>query len=128
VRFIVLPIESLEERYSAQWNRWWERELVRLGIEYLFLRPEPIVEGIVEGEFLDIVGTVYFKAQQISEVCKLIFNGEVGREDDVFIVHDYWFPGIEGLGYIRDLKGLGFKIVVRSVGYCIHYYLVLRKR
>ena len=97
-----VPIEPLDERYSAQWCQWFETALQ--DTKHITVLPEskPVIG---EGAFLDIVGTVSFKSRQIAEICRLLDEGTISRtEKTVFIIQDGWFP-IEQLAYIRDLLG-----------------------
>lgn len=105
-----IPLESLEERYSTQWNEWFPEEFKKYPeIEVVTVYPEPLSDKINQGVFLDIIGTNYFKSQQLSSICKLFENNLV-KDGDVFFFHDIWFPGIEQLFYIRDGLGIRFKI------------------
>jgi len=104
-----IPIESLEERYSADWNRWFPREFKKLNVTYETIYGEELTSKIEQGAFLDVVGTNYFKASQIQKICQKIYSGEV-KNGDVFLFHDLWFPGLESLAYIRDALDLDFKI------------------
>jgi len=110
---INVPIESLEERYSAQWNKWFPREFQANGLEvekdYITIYPDPITHKIRQGSFLDIIGTNLFKAAQLREICRLIDKGVI-RDKDTFLFHDLWFPGIEMLAYIRDALRLDINI------------------
>ena len=107
-----VPIESLEERYSAQWNVGFPHEFARLGVRFRTLYPG--TAGIAEqpisnGQFLDVVRTNGFKALQLQMLVDLVIRKEL-KENDVVFLHDLWFPGLEMLFYIRDGLGLKFKI------------------
>ncbi len=104
-----VPIESLEERYSSQWGRWFHIEFTRLGIEYRAIPGIRLTDKITKGSFLDICGTNYFKANQLKVISSLMFEGQV-KDGDIFLFHDLWFPGIEMLAYMRDGLGIDFKI------------------
>lgn len=103
-----IPIESLEERYSKQWNTWFPKVL-KPCIEYTTIYGKPLTNIIEIGSFLDVYSTNYFKASQLQEIVRLCYAGEV-RDGDIFFFHDLWFPGIEMLAYIRDGVGIDFKI------------------
>lgn len=105
-----VPIESLEERYSADWNRWFPEAFIRHNVEYETIYGDELTNKIEQGSFLDVIGTNYFKASQIQKLCKKIYNKEI-KDGDVIFFHDLWFPGLESLAYIRDALGLKFKIV-----------------
>jgi hypothetical protein len=105
-----IPIESLEERYSQQWNVWFPREFrTYLKDDFTTIHGEPLTNVIETGSFLDVCGTNYFKAGQLQEITRLCHAGMV-KDGDIFFFHDLWFPGIEMLAYIRDGLGIDFKI------------------
>jgi len=107
---INVPIESLEERYSAQWNKWFPSEFERLGVDYLTIDPNGgQLSRIENGQFLDVVRTNIYKAAQLQTLCRLIAEGRITSGDTIFF-HDLWFPGIEMLFYIRDGLDLDIKI------------------
>jgi len=107
-----VPIESLEERYSKDWNKWFPEYWNSLegDVEYRTVYGERLKDCIETGSFLDVVDTNYFKADQLKQICKIIDNGEV-KGGDVFFFHDLWFPGLEMLAYIRDALKIKFKIM-----------------
>jgi glycosyltransferase involved in cell wall biosynthesis len=105
-----VPIEPLIERYSNDWNHWFPEEFDANGIEYETINGEELTRRIEQGSFLDVIGTNHFKASQIQKICRKIYSGAV-KDGDVFLFHDYWFPGVESLAYIRDALGMKFKIV-----------------
>ena len=77
-------------------------------ISSILVTAEPLTgDHIIAGEFLDVIGTNYYKAQQLKELCALIYDGSI-QDDDVILFMDYWFPGIEMLQYIRDGMGKKF--------------------
>lgn len=105
-----VPIESLEERYSADWNHWFPLTFDEHNVEYETVYGEELTNKIEQGSFLDAIGTNYFKASQIQKLCKLLYERKI-KDEDIIFFHDLWFPGIESLAYIRDALDLKFKIV-----------------
>lgn len=102
-----VPIEPVEGRYSADWIRWFSEELHGSNSDFITIAPEPLYTDnkIRHGAFLDVVGTNYYKSQQIAAICRSIDNGVIPKNNRVvFIFHDGWFP-IEQLAYIRDMLG-----------------------
>ena len=104
-----VPIESLEERYSAQWNKWFPEQFNLHGIAYETIYPDTLTDKIKDGSFLDVCGTNYFKAGQLKILTEKLYHREI-KDGDVVFFHDLWFPGIEMLQYIRQGIGLKFKI------------------
>ena len=66
-----VPIESLEERYSEQWNIWFPKEFKRLNIDFETIYPTPLSDKIEQGAFLDVIGTNYFKSMQLARISRL---------------------------------------------------------
>jgi len=109
-RIVWVPIEPLEERYSANWARWYPKEFKDARVPFIEIMPAPLSDKIRDGAFLDVCGTNYFKAMQIAELCKMAYNKEL-TDNDVIFLGDVWFPGLEALAYIRDCLKMKFKIV-----------------
>lgn len=104
-----IPLESIEERYSAQWNQWIPREFWARNIKFQTIEGDTLTDKIESGSFLDVCSTNFFKAEQIKKLCKLAFEGKI-RDGDILFFHDLWFPGLEALAYIRDGLKIDFKI------------------
>jgi len=104
-----IPIEDLEERYSAQWNRWFPREFNYYNVPFQTITGVPLTNKIETGAFLDVVGTNYWKACQLQQICELIYSGKIKQGDKLFF-HDLWFPGLEMVQYMRQGLGIDFKI------------------
>jgi hypothetical protein len=102
-RIILVPIEPLNERYSADWYDWFAE------IGNFTVDAKPLTDKITQGSFLDICGTNYYKAQQLAYISKMIYDGRI-KDGDVFLFLDLWFPGLEMLAYMRDALGINFKI------------------
>jgi len=112
MKIINVPIEPLEERYSAQWDTWFCNHLAVDIIDYDNVYGRKY-EGIKDGSFLDVVQTNIYKATQLRKICKILTKKEFqtnSAQDVVVFFQDIWFPGLEMLAYIRDGIGLKFKI------------------
>lgn len=104
----ILPIEPLEERYSAQWLEWTKSYLDTNKISAIFIQPRSY-NTISNGAFLDVVGTNMYKATQLQAFLEYVHAGII-KDGDVVWLHDMWFPGLEMLAYVRDALGIDFKI------------------
>ena len=109
MKIINVPIESLTERYSGQWNKWFPEQFKKLGINFMTVYAKPMSSTIRQGQFLDIIGTNYFKFQQLSTIMELFDDGAI-EDSDVFLFHDLWLPGLESIAYVRDALKMNFKI------------------
>jgi glycosyltransferase involved in cell wall biosynthesis len=104
-----IPIEKYEERYTEQWSRWFPESYRELGLNFIDIQGEILTNKIENGQVLDYYGTHYYKYSQLMKLIKMIKNDEI-KDDDILFFHDLWFPGIEGLQYIRDMSKKKFKI------------------
>jgi glycosyltransferase involved in cell wall biosynthesis len=102
---INIPIEPIESRYSADWDKWFIAELNERKYNFSTVMGTPLSNKIREGAFLDVISTNKFKADQISQICSAVDQGFIPRtERVVFIIQDGWFP-VEQLAYMRDMLG-----------------------
>lgn len=104
-----LPIEPLPERYSTYWLKDVGQQLAREGAVVTQVLGAAVTDRINNGEFLDVTGTLIWKATQMERLLRYIQAGEV-NDDDVIFLHDLWYPGLEALFYARQGLGLKFKI------------------
>ena len=109
MRIWLFPIEPIEERYSAQWARWWPRELQVLGHEVLVVEGQRLEPGIARGEFLDVFDTNYWKSSQLAVFARAMRDGYV-KDGDVVLLHDAWNPAVEQIEYMRKLSGRAIKV------------------
>ena len=98
----LLPIESLEERYTAQWAQWWPDEMRKLGVDVEVIEGERLTTRIETGQFLDVYDTHHYKATQLAAMCKRLYAGDV-QAGDVVLLLDAWSPAVTALAYMRDL-------------------------
>lgn len=108
-RVLFFPIEKLEERYSADWYKWFVSEFEKYKVDFHVFDPIPLSDKITSGSFLDVCGTNWYKAIQIKQFSEFVYRGNIKDSDVVFLM-DAWFPGLESIAYIRDALNLKFKI------------------
>lgn len=104
-----LPIEQYETRYTAQWYIWFKDYFKKNKIDYKYIIGDTLTENIESGSVLDAEGTNNYKFSQLQKLCELFKNHEINDGDSIFLA-DGWFPGIEGIQYIIDIKKLNVKI------------------
>jgi len=110
MNLIHVPLELLEERYSKQWFVWFEKEFKNHNVNYTHILPSSGLNCKIEvGEFLDVIKTNTFKAEQLQAITRL-FTHNLVTKDTVFLFMDGWFPGLEMLAYLRDALKIPFKI------------------
>lgn len=103
-----LPIESYNNRYTADWVRQFEYEFTQQGAEFVTIGDSEL-RTIDEGSVLDAAGTHIYKFIQMMSLMTMIKAKQV-QDGDVIFFADLWFPGIESLFYVRDITGIKFKI------------------
>jgi glycosyltransferase involved in cell wall biosynthesis len=108
-RIFYIPIEPLEERYTAQWMRWFPQEFKKAGFEVVVIEGKSLTDKIETGEFLDINATLAYKASQLEKVGELFYKKEI-KPNDIFFIADLEFWGIESIRYLSVLNKIPVKI------------------
>ena len=91
-RLILLPLEPLEERYTAQWYEWFPREFENAGFDVAVVDGERLTQRIETGVFLDVHSSYYWEFTQMQKVIKMFKEGKI-RNGDVIFSMDIEFPG-----------------------------------
>lgn len=100
-----LPIEPLEERYTAQMLRWVELALRELGVMWMSLLPVSAYTTIQHGQWLDTYGAARYRSEQIALVAEQFSRGNV-KPGALFLIGDVWYPGIEAIRLMAELSGV----------------------
>lgn len=119
-----LPLEPLEQRYTAQMDRWVQDALVRSSKAFKVVYGDKGYDKIKNGQWLDTVGTAAWKYSQLSRMVEHIRKGEVSQ-DDVILCGDVWFPGIEGIKQISELMGLRLRFAGWHYAGCFDHFDLL---
>ena len=120
MRIFYVPIEPLEERYTASWYRNIPAYFSSQGAEVVVIDGEPLTDTVKVGSFLDINSTVHYKCSQMKAIAKLFAEGAV-RNWDVFFFGDIEFWGIEALRLMAQLNHKRISIfgVLHAASYSI---------
>ena len=115
MKVLNLPIEPLEERYSTQWDKWFQDGFKKEEVEYLTIHGD-VTKGKIEfGSFLDVMETNRYKTWQTTAIITTLQR----YKDDYTLIlffHDLWHPGLTQIAYIRD--GMGWKNL--KICGCLH--------
>lgn len=103
-KLIIVPIETIESRYTGMWNH-----VMREHADIWVYPEEKFDTEISDGEFLDINKTSKFKAHQLQMISELFISKQI-ENGDVFFIADIFFPGIEMIRYMADLQNISIKI------------------
>jgi len=106
----ILPIESIDTRYTAQWKTYIPKllneHIAANNLDYQVIDIDGIIEeGTNEttpGAFLNFAKTNIYKSSQAITVAKL-FEQDLVKDGDQFIFTDAWNPIIIQLKYMAEL-------------------------
>lgn len=114
---IYLPNKPVVGSFSEDWLKWtqdyFQSVTKQKGMDFQF---ETLLPKVIEERPHD--DPTRFRAQQIEMAIAWIENHTTCGDklgDTIFYTQDGWFPGIEMLAYIRDARGLDFKMAC-----CLH--------
>lgn len=110
----LMPLEPMEERYTAQWYNWFPEVLDDMGIDYAVINGHSGSDPELGGEkFLDPIATSRYKMSQMGTLLSRFQEpaglGAPGPDDTVFF-YDLWYPGMETLQYLKQLDDREFNI------------------
>lgn len=108
-RIILVPLESLVERYSESWYRNFPLALQQYGVEHLVIDGEPLSDHVSVGCFLDANSTCNFKFTQLQKIAQMFHNKEI-RNGDTFFFYDIEFWGLESVRVMAQLNKIDVKI------------------
>lgn len=102
-KLFYMGLEAYSARYTLQLTDWNVRVFKRRGIDYHIVQGEEFStdKKIVTGSVLDAHGRTFYSLTQISNLIRLMKEGEV-TSDDIIFFEDMFTPGIESLPYILD--------------------------
>lgn len=102
--FYIVTLPSIDTRYTAQWFDFVERYKAEAGREDIVLLGDRRHYAIAPTEFLDFREYSLYAFAQLSELMKLVENG-----DTVFFL-DGETAGAEALDYVRKMEGINVEI------------------
>lgn len=105
----ILPIEPLEERYTAEWYRNLPVRFSKYFKEVITIDGVQTTDGVDVGAFLDMNSTIYYKAAQMQKVSELFRKKQI-KDGSTFFISDIEFWGIESLRLMSQLNGVKIKI------------------
>lgn len=109
MKVFFLPLEPLEERYTAQMLNWVRQALQELNTDYEVVMPSSNYKAIQHGQWLDTFGTTKYRNLQMNIVAGLFEQGKI-HEGDLFLVGDVWYPGIENIKLMAELSNFRVKV------------------
>lgn len=105
---IVVPIEPLEERYTAQWYKNFPPAFAE-HFNVTVIEGQPLQETIKVGTFLDINSTVHYKMSQLQQIAAL-FDSRKIKEGTRFFFGDIEFWGIESVRLMAQMNNIEIKL------------------
>jgi hypothetical protein len=112
----IVPIEPIDQRYTAQWYvnipKILNDEIQKrgiLGVNVITIDGEQNSSGTTPGAFLDFAATNSYKASQIVKISELFQQGKVSKGDK-FLVTDAWNFAITAIRYMSELLDVPVEI------------------
>ena len=120
----IIPIEPIEQRYSAQ--RFDQMPLViakegskrKVSAKVRTIPGVEMEESTTDGAFLDFGMTNHYKASQVMTISRLFSNGEI-KSGDKFLVTDFWHFGITAIRYMSE--SLDIPVEIHSIAHAGAY-------
>lgn len=108
MRVWLLPIEPFEERYTADWLRWWPEDLRSCGMDVEVVLGTDGAGERSAGEWLDPTATWQWKGTQLAALAS---RWHEVRDGDVVLCLDAWGPATTAALYMRATTGKRVKVV-----------------
>jgi glycosyltransferase involved in cell wall biosynthesis len=109
-----LPLERLEERYTAQQYFWMLNAIEAAGLRCAVLPDRPLSRETEGHQFLPWASRCHVALEQSAHLVKAFHSGGV-KDGDAILFADLWHPGLEAAAYLRDLLPRPVRL------YAIHY-------
>lgn len=108
-KLFYVPIEPYEERYSAQWIRWFEAKFKYWNIDYEIIYGKSLSASVSVGAVFNPVSISHYRATQLAKIHKLIATGKI-KDGDVIFFDDGQFPGVEQIAHYLPQIGLNVRL------------------
>lgn len=92
-KIFYVPIIPMEERYTAQWYRWFPKEFREAGYDVVVIDGGKVTNYKVgTGRFMDVFDGHLWEFNQIEKLVKFIKSGRI-KDGDIIFFADIEFPG-----------------------------------
>lgn len=108
-KLFYVPIEPLEERYTAQWYKHFPEEFRAAGFQVEVIDGEVLTNHVDVGAFLPMNSTVHYKNSQMMKIAKLFQDKKV-NQNDVFFIADTEFWGLESIRLMSQMNNIRVRI------------------
>ena len=109
-QLILVPLESLTERYTEQWARHLPVEFANSGYRVQVVEGIPLLDNEIKvGTFLDITSTCHYKAVQLQRISNMFSTGQV-EQGASFFFSDIEFWGVEQVRLLARMHGINIKM------------------
>lgn len=109
----IVPIEPIETRYTKHWYEFLPSQIALNCYNKFAVKQIEVEFSSVEntsGAFLNFAKTVEYKALQTQKIAEMFSQGKV-KENDVFLITDYWNPCAHMIRYMSTLLSIPVKLV-----------------
>jgi len=108
-KLFYIPIEPLEERYTAQWYKYFPIAFAKARYDVVTIDGTTLTDFVDTGTFLPMNSTVHYKNSQMQEISKLFQDKKINNGDTFFIA-DLEFWGIEAIRLMAQMNNIEVNI------------------
>lgn len=111
MKIIYFPLESYEERYTAQLSGedgWMDRNFRKEGVAVYKMKGQVLEGPISSGVALDGCGRGHWALTQVANFLSVLKTQPNFYKDAVLYFDDFWHPGMEAIPYAYNVMGLPF--------------------
>lgn len=109
-QLILVPLESLSERYTGQWYRHLPIEFGKAGYDVHVIDGVPLLDDDIKvGTFLDINSTCHYKAVQLQRIAGMFSSGLI-EQGATFFFSDIEFWGVEQVRLLARMNGIKIRM------------------
>jgi len=120
----IVPIEPIDQRYTEQWYtnipKILREEITERKLNYIVHTIDGLQldEGTTKGAFLNFATTNTYKSKQVELISRL-FNNNLVKPGDKFLITDAWNFAITAIKYMSEL--LNVPVEIHSIWHAGNY-------
>ncbi len=117
-QLVLIPLESLFERYTESWYRNLPPLFTKHGFDVTVIDGVTLEDEVKVGTFLDINSTTHYKFTQLQKISKMFHQQQI-KSGCIFFFSDTEFWGLESVRLLAQMNGV--KIFITSFLHAASY-------